>query len=245
MMKRILPISLCLLLPALADGREWRNVEGTRSFEADFVSRCPEKVKLRKADGAEFELELARLHADDVAWLDDKHPLPGSVPPPDAVFDHLRFGDDRETVLRKLRASEIVEMVVDETHIGRFGLNGVFCCKHRVGDMKAWLYFDWTKGGTLKEVSLQTEGQPEESYDGKLHTAWKDFIPLLTTLYGRPAQNGAYPQKRDLEDGTFLASHLWRLAGGGSMLLGSAREGNGYMIVVRFTREIINPVRVP
>jgi hypothetical protein len=40
-------------------------------------------------------------------------------------------------------------------------------------------------------------------------------------------------------------THLWKLEGQGSAMLGAAREGENYLIVVRFTRKNIQPVPLP
>ena len=72
---------------------------------------------------------------------------------------------------------------------------------------------------------------------------------LPTQGQGSEAEAWSSPQEgirqSDLADGLFLASHLWRLEGGGSALLGTACEGNEFMVVVRFTQDAIQPVRVP
>jgi hypothetical protein len=97
----------------------------------------------------------------------------------------------------------------------------------------------------MREVSLQTESLGGTSYGSRLQDSWKQLIELLTNLNGRPLQAADYPKQTDLADGVFLASHLWRLEGGGSALLGTACEGNQFMVVVRFTQDVIQPVRVP
>jgi hypothetical protein len=237
------------LLPLSAAPREWQSSDGSRSFKGELISRDHRQVTIRSDEGRVFILDLAKLHAEDRQWLDKNHPAKPAdadpIPDNSAVFDTLHFGDDRATVERKLRESSSVEMAVSEVHLGRFGLNGTFRTKHRIGGLHGFLYFDWSPSGLMRETSIHTETLQADSYNGRLLTAWKEFITLMTTLYGRPVQDASYPKRQDLEDGSFLASHLWRLEGGGSALLGSAREGNGYMIVVRFTQESLQPVRVP
>ena len=64
-------------------------------------------------------------------------------------------------------------------------------------------------------------------------------------LHGKPLQHADFPPLDDLQDDLFLASHLWRLEGGGSALLGTSMQGGKCLVVVRFTQERINPVTVP
>jgi hypothetical protein len=243
-------IIFCLSISfACAETRAWRSQDGTRTFRGDFVSREGDQVTIRREDGKEYTFALSKLHEDDVKWLDKTHPIPGSkleyTPDGTEVFDNLKFGDNKETVLLKLRHSEIVEGGVADVHLARTGLNGIFRLKHPLGGLKGTLFFDWTKADLLRELSIHSEALEETDYDTKLSDAWKEMADLLTTLYGRPLQAAAYPASKELEDGGFLASHLWRLPAGGSVLLGTGREGNGYLVIARFTRTNQMPVRTP
>lgn len=249
-MFRTILILMLGLAAAAAAPRAWKSADGSRSFQGNFVSRDGRQVTIRSADGRIFMLDVEKLHADDRSWLDLNHPAgpeTNDEPKPDdsAVFDTLNFGDDRETVLEKLKQSTVVEMTMGDAFLGRLGLNGAFRTKHRVGDLHGTLFFEWSPAGLMREVSIHTEALPQDSYSGRLSATWREFITLMTTLYGQPLQAIAFPKSEDLEDGAFLASHLWRLEGGGSALLGSAREGNGYLVVVRFTQQTIEPLRIP
>ena len=68
---------------------------------------------------------------------------------------------------------------------------------------------------------------------------------MLCQLYGKPIQEGPYPKRSDLQNDLFLGSHLWRLDGGGSAMLGTSMQAGKFQTVVRFTTETITPVRVP
>ncbi|MCX6879827.1 MAG: hypothetical protein NTW21_39385 [Verrucomicrobia bacterium] len=240
----------CSLLPLAAAPHPWKDPAGTRTIQGEFISRDARHVTIRRTDGLVFTLDLKKVHPDDLKWLDANHPLPATQaaePSVDntAVFDALHFGDTRQQVLAKLKASKIVELSIDETYLGRLGLNGTFQTRKDLGGLRCMLFFDWSEGGLMREVSLQTQALPAAAYPTRLKACLDDFAKLLTTLYGPPLQNATYPPLTDLTDGAFLATHLWRLEGGGSALLGSARENEGYMTVVRFTQKEIQPVRVP
>jgi hypothetical protein len=161
------------------------------------------------------------------------------------VFDQLNFGDNREQVLAKLKASKFVELTTDETFIGRSGLNGVFRTHQKVGGQYAMLYFDWTGDNQLKEITLQTNALPASERDTQLVPCWKEFIALLTSLHGKPitAENSLHLSS--IPDGSLAPTHLWKLEQTGSALLGAARDGDKYQIVVRFTKEEIKPVAIP
>lgn len=242
---RLLLIFLLAASSLFAESRSWKSADGARTLTGEFVKRDATSVTIRTDAGQEIDIELSKLHPDDARWLDANHRLNGPQPDPAAVFDTLLFGDDRETVLKKLKASKIVEMTTDEAFLGRSGLNGVFLTRQKIGKLKASLYFDWTPEDKLKELTLQTDFLPEEQYDTELKPTWSALVELLSTIYGQPVQNGSMPGKSSLADGTFLPSHLWKLEGGGVALLGAARDGKKYQLIVRFSQKSVQPVEIP
>lgn len=247
-------LSLILVIasapPLFAQLRPWKNADATRSIQGEFVKRDATSVTLRTDAGKELTIEFSKLHPDETRWLDLNHPLksPAPVAPaqdPTAFFDNLTFRDTRESTLEKLKASKLVEMTTSETFIGRSGLNGIFKTRQKIGELDAFLYFDWSEAGKLKELTLQTETRPGPAYKTELEPSWKEMIELLGTLYGKPVQKGTLPPMTTLADGSFAPSHLWLLDGRGSALLGAARDGENYQIVVRFTDKKVDVVEVP
>ena len=180
---------------------------------------------------------VTSLHAEPPLQGATSEPVPG-------VYDTLKFGDDRVAVLAKLKVSKVVEMTTDETFIGRSGLNGVFRCRQKIGTLNASLYFDWTEAGKLKEINLQTDLVGEANYQVGLGPSWKDMIAVLSDINGTPVVKGSMPSKSTLADGSFSPSHLWKLESGGSVLLGVARDGDRFQVVVRFTKKAVKPVGI-
>lgn len=222
-----------------AEMRPWKNTDGTRSVQGDFIKRDATSVTLKTEAGKEILIKISQLHADESKWLDAHHPLNPAYSPqdPSAFFDNLTFSDTRTTTEAKLKASKLVEMTMDEAFLGRSGLNGVFRTRQKIGALDGFLYFDWTNTGKLKELNLQTEARPNTAYKTELEPSWKKFVELLTTLYGKPVQNGPLPAMASLSDGTFSPSHLWNIGSGGCALLGTAREGSKFQVVVRFSQK--------
>ena len=250
MIRHFLIILACLLLPLAAAPRVWKDPDSTKTVNGEFVSRDAKNVTIRRTDGRVFAMDLKKLHPDDLAWLAANHPLPGSKPAgpaadKTAVFDTLRFGDTRQQVLAKLKASTLVELGIDETFLGRLGLNGTFQTRKDIGGLRCLLFFDWAETGGMSELSLQTSPLPATAYPTRIKACWEQLIKLVTTLYGPPLQNAAYPPQEELTDGAFLATHLWRLEAGGSILLGTARDDGSFTTVVRFTQQELAPVRIP
>ncbi len=228
---------------AFAEIRPWKSADGTKTIQADFVSRDAAGVKIRLADGKEATIELAKLHADDKKWLDLNHPLGGVATPDDAaVFDTLKFGDKHDAVLTKLKASKFVEMTMAESMISRTGLNGIFRLRQKIGGQQATLFFDWTDTEALNEITVRTDAFPAESFDAKLAPCWKEFIELLTTLHGKPLQAAPKIDPASVPNGSMISSHVWQLESGGSALLGVGCEGTNYQVIVRFTPDKVAPV---
>jgi hypothetical protein len=249
-MIRFFLILACSMLPAAGVPRVWKDPDSPKTIQGEFVSRDAKNVTIRRADGRVFSMDLKKLHPDDRQWLAANHPLPstkpaGPVADNAAVFDSLHFGDTRQQVLAKLKASSLVELGVDETFLGRLGLNGTFQTRKDIGGLRCLLFFDWTEEGAMSELSLQTSPLAAVSYPTRIKDCWEQLIKLLTTLYGAPLQNAKFPAQEELGDGVFLATHLWRLEGGGSVLLGTAREDGSFTTVVRFSQQDFAPVKVP
>jgi hypothetical protein len=243
--KTIITLLISSLLHAAAAPRPWKSADGSRSFQADFLKRDATTITVRRGDLKEVVLPLDKLHPDDRAWVNTHHPLPSAkAPDPSAVFDQLCFGDNREQVLTKLKASKFVVLTTNETFIGRSGLNGVFRIRQKIGTQFAMLYFDWTSDNQLKEITLQTDGLPSNEVAANLVPSWKNFIDLLTTLYGKPIVADNQFHQSSIQDGAFTPTHLWKLEPIGSAKLGAARDGDKFQIVVRFSKDEVKPVEV-
>jgi hypothetical protein len=235
---------------AYAEIRPWKSLDGLHSMQGEFIKRDSTSVTLRNENGKDITVELSKLHPDETKWLNLNHSIAPkadtvTAQDPSAFFDNLTFRDTRETTLGKLKASRIVEMTTDETFIGRSGLNGVFRTRKKIGSLNGYLYFDWSESGKLNELTLQTDPRPDSAYKTELEPSWKQFIELLSTLYGKPIQKGPLPPLASLTDGTFMPSHLWKIETGGSAMLGTAREGEKYQLVVRFTQKKVGVVEIP
>ncbi len=246
MISRITIAIIAATLSLHAAPRPWKSADGQRTVDGEFVKRGATSVTVRRNDKTEVTITLDQLNADDRTWLNVNHPLPGhEAPPTSAVFDQLNFGDDRELVLQKLKASKFVEMTTDETFIGRTGLNGVFRTRKKVGGQDVSLYFDWTGDNKLKEITLQTSTLPASDLEAKLAPCWKNFIMFLTTLHGKPVHGDDELHTSSIHEGSFSATHLWKLETTGSALLGMSKEGGKYQVVVRYTQTEVKPVAIP
>jgi hypothetical protein len=230
-------LASAMAMPARAESRPWKNTDGSRTIQAELVRRAGDQVTLRLEGGRESTLTLDKLHRDDRDWLDIHHPDPAAPAPAGAIFDHLRFGDSRELVLAKLRASQWVEPAIAEALMARTGLNGAFRTRKDIGGLRATLSFDWTADGRMQELNLETAGLPESAYQGRLSACWKELVDLMTTLHGKPKVAGKLVQPADLANGSMQASHLWNLESGGSATVGLSREGDQYHVFARFTRQ--------
>ena len=246
------PLLLLLVLAssmaAPAAMRAWRNLEGTRSFQAEYLSSDGARVTLKRRDGRIITLSIRKLHTGDQAWVRSNvapKDLAADAPPPKgAAFDQLEFGDDRNTVEKKLKVSLFVTSAGDGIFLGRTGLNGIYKTKATIGGLHCFLFFDWHKSGGLREVTLQTQPVSKGQYITSLRGNWAELIDLLGKLHGRPVQAAGFPDVDELQDGAILGSHLWYTEEGHSVILGTGQEGSGYNVVVRITSERIRPVPI-
>lgn len=254
-------LSLILLMAftshAHAESRKWMSKDGTKFVIADYVSHNQFTVTVKRPDGKVITLGRNDLHPDDSAYLTQLRTpaTPDKTTPPtqktvstpaledSAVFDTLKLGDTHKEISAKIKASKLLELTVDEIYLGRFGLNGSYRTKQTIGGLKCLLFFDWDSNGQLKELSLQTQPQPSETYNSSLKATWAELCKLMTTLHGKPLQNADYPAAGTLQNDMSLSTHLWRMQNGGSALLGTSKSAEGYMVSVRFTTEAIEPVR--
>jgi len=250
----LLIATLLFTLPSLS-ARPWKSATSDKSFEATYISNDGKLVTLRKGSRI-LTFSIAKLHADDQAWLSANHPpkaressnggekAPLKPAPKGAAFDTLEFGDSNKEVTQKLAESQIVESSVPAAMLARVGLNGTFKTKQSIGGLHCHLYFDWDGNGKLKEVTLRTKTLPLTSYRGQLYSNWTEMINLLTILHGDSVQGAPYPNSNDLQDGLILGSHLWHTEDGHSVLLGTGQEGTAYSVVVRITADRIeaNPI---
>ncbi len=233
------------LTSSFATARPWKNSDGTRTVHGELIKSDATSITIRNTAEKEVTIQRSMLHADDLKWLDN-HANPALIPQdPKAFFDNLTFKDTRETTLKKLKASKIVELTTNEVFIGRSGLNGIFRTRNKIGSLEAFLYFDWSETGKLKELNVQTKPRPDTAYKTELEPSWLKFIELLSTLYGQPVQKGPIPAQNTLADGAFFPSHFWNLETGGSAILGTAREGKAYQVVVRFTEKKPQVIEIP
>lgn len=251
-------LGLLLMGTVAAESRKWRSKDGSKFIIADYMSHNQFTVTVKRVDGKVVTLDRSDLHKEDMDFLaklpastalttSPKTPTKSAQTGPamddSAVFDRLKLGDTRAEVMEKIKASKSLELTVDEIYLGRFGLNGSYRTKQTIGGLKCLLYFDWDSGGNLKELSLQTQPQPSSAYEGLLKDTWAELSKLMTTLHGKPLQNADYPAAGLLQNDSSLSTHLWRMANGGSALLGTSKSVEGFMVSVRFTTELIEPIR--
>lgn len=250
----MLRISLIFLIfsacASAGEVREWTNSEGTKSFDAEFICQEGDNITLKRSDGSEITFDISRLHKDDHKWLKANHRTGGKnanleISDKDAIFDTLKFGDSRESVMEKLRSSSVVETEIEEAFFARTGLNGAYRTKQKIGGLYCYLFYDWDNSGNLTELTLTTEPQPESQYGSSIKSCWDELPALISMLHGLPVLDGDMPVSSKLEEGSMLGSHLWRIEGGGSVLLGIAKVENKYEVSVRFTLEKIDMKPIP
>jgi len=164
--------------------------------------------------------------------------LLGSLAVHAGVYATLEFGDDRQTVTRKLQASSLVEQTIDNTFLARTGLNGIFKCKNKLAGLNYRLFFNWTEEGGLKEITLQSDELDAEEYHTTLKQAWQQARNLFTQVYNTPAQESKFPAKSAFKKHNVLISLVWHKGDKQSILVGPGFSKKGKcFLVIRFVNE--------
>ena len=244
-------ISLILITSSLtwaAEFRTWHNPDKSKSFEAEYVSHKDKRVTMRLKSFKSITMDIDKLHIDDQLWIQQRAASgKGSTAAgskgikqidQNAVYDTLTWSDNRDSVTKKLFASKLVSTNIAATHIGRTGLNNIFTTREKIAGLTCSLTFNWSPDGNLIEITLQSEDRGAQAYSSEIRDCWLEFEKLLTYVYGKPKQSTDMPKTSELKDDQMLASHVWRLDQGGSILLGTSKMNGSYQTVVRFTKEI-------
>lgn len=238
-MKQFLCFLTLLILPLTAsEFRSWRNTEGDKSIEGRFVKRDDASLTILRKDRRELTLPLAKIHADDVRWLNTNHPLPAPPPPKSAgVLDDLCFGDTRSEVTAKLKQSSMFETSVPDTLFARTGLNGIFRTRKTIGGYQCLLSFNWHEEGGLKEITLETPHEDSSAWDTKLKPCFSEMVKLISSLHGKPLIANEKVDLSQLQDESMSANYLWNLTPKGSVLLGPAKQNGKLLVAIRLTEE--------
>lgn len=242
-MKRVICLLTLLLLPlAASEFRPWRNTEGDKSIEGRFIKRDEFNLTILRRDRRELTLPLSKIHADDIRWLNQKHPVPPPLPPkPVGVIDNLFFGDTRSEVTAKLKKSSMFETSVPDALFARTGLNGIFRTKKTIGGYQCQLTFNWHEEGGLKEITLETPHEDISAWDAKLKPCFAEMVQLISALHGKPLIANEKVDLTKLQNESMNANYLWRLEPSGSVLLGPAKQDDKLLVAVRFTEETHRP----
>ncbi|MBT8043762.1 MAG: hypothetical protein KJO79_02325 [Verrucomicrobiae bacterium] len=161
------------------------------------------------------------------------------------VYGDLEYGDDRATVTRKMSASPLVEQTINETLLGRTGLNGIFKCKAELAGLTYHLYFGWDENGGLNEISLRSNHLALAEYGNGLRRAWTEAEGLFSKVYDDPAQKTDYPKQQVFKQHNVLISHVWHRGNQQSILLGPGIKNGKCFLVIRFVNQRVELPPLP
>ena len=168
-----------------------------------------------------------------------------SSPTQAGVYGDLEFGDTRDTVTRKLSNSPLVSQTVDQTFIGRTGLNGIYQCKAKLAGLTCHLYFNWDQRGGLNEITLRSEELDIREYEQRLRQAWDEAGSLFSGVYQKPTQQAPYPAKGSFQHGNLMITHVWQREGDESILMGTGIDKDKCFLFIRFANQRIELQKTP
>lgn len=246
---RLLIIALLALLPCVSQAapRLWKNNNATRSFRGELVKREANQITIKMVpSGRTVSIKPEQLHATDIEWLKKNHPFDHEKPKvsgPEVAagsfYDTLSFGDDRPTVIKKLKESKRFNTELDSTYFARTGLNGTFRTTkgNEFFGMPAALYYGWDDNHGLKFLSLYGHETPGAKVKTNLLPIWHQMVKDMSGYFGKARSSSPTPQYAGLAESEITFTHVWPMKTGGSMLLGVGKQDGNYVVVARFTRE--------
>ena len=249
MKHRVLIIALLALLPCLSEAapRLWKNSNATRSFSGELIKREADKITIKMTQGGQtVVIKPEQLHKSDLEWLKQNHPFEHEKPKltsPEVAagcfYDTLAFGDDKPTVIKKLKASPRFHSELDETFFARTGLNGTFHTTkgNEFFGMQASLYYGWDQSNCLDFLSLYGHESSAAQVEAKLIPTFTSMVASIDKQFGKAKSSSPKPQYAGLADGEITFTHVWPMKTGGSLLMGVGKQESNYVIVARFTRE--------
>ena len=248
-MRLIILIALLTSLAASAAPREWRNLDASRVVRGEVISRDATSVLIRRSrDLKESRLPLSEMHPEDLAWLNQSHPLPNQPKPKQAVSDtskelvkaiqsSLVFGENITQVTKRLKANALFETTLDETFYARTGLNGIFRTKQKIANQNSQLYFGWNDRGGLKDFTLHTDSMSLSKSEEQLLSCWQAYIDIITEIHGEPLNESPKLVLKSIPEDGIIFTHLWESPKTGTILIGASHDRQGYQIALRFTSE--------
>lgn len=243
----ITALLVALTCVSQAAPRLWKNTNATRSFQGELVKREADKITIKMIPSGNLAvLKPEQLHHSDIEWLKQNHPFEdekpqGSAPTAaaGAFYDSLAFGDDKATIIKKLKESPRFHSELDETFFARTGINGTFHTTkgNEFFGMHSSLYYDWDEAGGLKFLSLYGHCTAAADTEANLIPIYLEMVKNISKFFGEAKRAAPKPQYAGLGEGEITFNDAWSLKTGGSLLLGIGKQDGNHVIIARFTRE--------
>lgn len=246
---KLLIFAFLVFFPAISQAapRLWKNTNATRSFRGELIKREADKITISMLPSRKsVVVKPDQLHADDLKWLKENHPLEHEKPavadlpaPQGSFLDTLAFGDNRTTVIKKLKASKRFHSGLDATYFARTGMNGTFRTTkgHEFFGMPAALYFGWDDQGGLKFLDFYGGGIAAAQSESQLVPDWQALVAALNKHYGKSKSTATKLPYQSLAESEITFTHAWPMEPGGSLLLGAGKQEGEYVIIARFTSQ--------
>ena len=218
---------ICGFTTAVVEARLWKNAEGTKAIEADFVSLTGSDVTLKTPAGKEIKFPLTFLSAEDQALAKKTQAEAESTKDLKAaeaaksikVFDQFTFGEARDTVAKKAADSKMLTGGVADALKGRVGLSGAYFVS--IDGIRYDLHFEFDGNDRMTEMSLQSDPYEPDEYDSSMKKAWNRLRESFIASYGDPADTTGFPPKNVITEGVAMSSDLWSLVGDRHIYLGT------------------------
>jgi hypothetical protein len=243
---------ICVFTTSAAEARLWKNAEGTKAIEAEFVTLVGDNVTLKTPAGKEMKFPLTFLSAEDQALAkktqtdadNEKKPAAAEAAKSIKVFDQFTFGEGREAVAKKAAASKSLTGGVADALKGRVGLSGAYFIS--IDGIRYDLHFEFDGNERLTEMSLQSDPYEPDEYDSSMKKAWSRLRESFIASYGDPTETTGFPPRKVITEGVAMSSDLWNLGGSRHIYLGTGMIDGKVSCVLRCSnKKYAAPVSEP
>ncbi len=129
----------------------------------------------------------------------------------------IKYGDSEEVVIKKLDQSGLAKAQIDKSMFARTGINGAYETTNSLKGMRFKLFFDWNRFGSdksLNQITFRSSPIQVGAYNSILKSAWVYAQNLLSSMYGKPTNEGDFPKLTKLSESGIMYSHEWRTSDG-------------------------------
>lgn len=176
--------------PAFFSKPDWPMRAATTAAEALRVEEAAAAAKVKTEDDA----RLAKLTPDERDWERDKARW---------IFERLAWGDDEETIVKKLNRSKLITSRVSPSM--RVVLDSRF--QWVIGETKYRMSFEMKD--KLAAMTFESSPEKSENLAEFIHEDWEKLRKAVIAQFGEPTKTVPFPDAKALKTGGWTVTDTW------------------------------------